>query len=56
MGVPKHHKDSSRTKSSKKYKDGGRRELNKMRNKLREQKKMEKARKKRERRNLCNHT
>mgnify|MGYP000233544111 FL=1 len=56
MGVPKHHKDSSRTKSSKKYKDEGRRELNKMRNKLREQKKMEKARKKRERRNPCNPT
>ena len=56
MGVPKHNKDSSRSKNSKRYKDEGRRELNKIRNKLREQKKMEKARKKRERRNPCNRT
>ena len=29
MGVPKHHKDSARTKSSAKYRQLGRREINK---------------------------
>lgn len=30
MGIPKHGKDSARTKKSKKYKDEGRRETNKL--------------------------
>ncbi len=48
MGIPKHGKESSRTKNSKKYNEGGRRTLNKMRKQERHEKRMEKFKKRRE--------
>ena len=47
MGIPKHGKDSSRTKNSKKYKEGGRRALNKIRKQLRHEKRLERFRNRR---------
>ena len=48
MGIPKHTKESSRTKSSKKYKDAGRKAINVARHLEKQKKIQEKAKLKKE--------